>query len=135
MLDIDGLLSRMADLGAADLFLKPPCPPVYKISGQATPLDGHPSVTPEEMEALLPVVLRPRDQENFRNRNQADLSYVLPDQSRFRCNTYRQRGIVSMVFRRINPKVPTAQELQLPTILTDLSMGQNGLVLVTGATG
>lgn len=87
------------------------------------------------MEALVSRVLRPRDQEAFKNRNQADLSYVLPDQSRFRCNTYRQRGIVSMVFRRINPKVPTADELNLPSILTDITMAQNGLILVTGATG
>ncbi|MFN3648599.1 MAG: PilT/PilU family type 4a pilus ATPase [Armatimonadota bacterium] len=135
MLDINGLLSRMAELNAADLFLKPPCPPTYKVSGQTVPLEGHPAVSAEEMEALLPHVLRPRDQKIFQERNQADLSYVLPDGSRFRCNAYRQRGTAAMVFRRINPTVPTADELNLPEILKEISMHQNGLILVTGATG
>src|SRR5688500_8913463 len=131
MLDINGLLARMAELGAADLFLKPPCPPTYKISIQTTPLDSHAPVTSEEMDALVDVVLRPRDQEILRQKNQADISYVLPDESRFRCNTYRQRGIVSMVFRRISPPVPTSADLGLPEILKTISMGQTGLILVT----
>jgi len=87
------------------------------------------------MEELLPTMLRPRDQETFRDRNQVDFSYVLPDESRFRCNAYRQRGLASMVIRRIDSEVPTAAGLKLPAILTELSMHQNGLVLVTGATG
>jgi len=135
MVDINGLLARMAELGAADLFLKPPCPPTYKISGRTVRLEGHACLTGEDVEALIPVVLKPRDVEAFRTRNQADLSYVLPDESRYRCNTYRSRGVPAMVFRRIDPKVPTADELGLPPILKELAMATNGLVLVTGATG
>lgn len=135
MLDINYLLSQMEDLNAADLFLKPPCRPTYKIAGRALPMDVMPPVTAEEMEALLPVVLRPRDLDLFRQRSQADLSYVLPNGARFRCNAYRQRGTAAMVFRRINTTVPTADDLKLPDVLKELSMIQNGLVLVTGATG
>lgn len=135
MVDIDALLARMGELNAADLFLKPPCPPTYKISGQTFPLETHDHITAEQMEALLPRVLRPRDMEIFKNRYQADLSYVLSDGSRFRCNAYRQRGVAAMVFRRIEPQVPTADQLGLPDILKELSMLKNGLVLVTGATG
>jgi twitching motility protein PilU len=135
MIDVNALLAQMASRNAADLFLKPPMKPVYKVSGRAMPMEEHPEITPEEMEALLPVVLKKRDLANFEARNQADLSYVIPGGDRFRCNTYRQRGIASMVFRRINPTVPTAQDLNLPPILTEIVMNQNGLVLVTGATG
>jgi twitching motility protein PilU len=135
MVDINGLLARMEELNAADLFLKPPCKPTYKISGRCTPMEEHPDITAEDMEALLTAVLRPKDQEKFRDRNQVDCSYVLPDGSRFRNNTYRQRGTAAMVFRRINTKVPTAEDLHLPTVLTELTMHQNGLILVTGATG
>jgi len=135
MLDINGLLARMEALNAADLFLKPPCKPTYKISGRATPMEEHPPLTPEDVEAILPVILRPKDQEKFRERNQVDCSYVLPDGSRFRNNTYRQRGTAAMVFRRINTKVPTTEDLHLPEILKEVSMQQNGLILITGATG
>lgn len=135
MLDIQRLLLHMHEVSAADLFLKPPCPPTYKISGRALPLEGHEPVTPEEMEQLLLAMLRPRDRDTFENRNQVDFSYVLPDASRYRCNAYRQRGLPAMVIRRINTDVPTAEGLQLPPVLCELSMYQNGLVLVTGATG
>jgi twitching motility protein PilU len=131
---VDALLERMAELNAADLFLKPPAPPTYKISGQATPLD-HPELAEDDTEALVPRVLRPRDQEIFAKRNQVDFSYVLPDGSRYRGNGYRQRGTVAFVFRRINTSVPTADELGLPEVLKDISMERRGLVLVTGATG
>jgi len=135
MIDLNGLLARMQELNAADLFLKPPLPPTYKISGRAIPLEGHPGITAEEMEALLPSALRPRDFEIFKNKSQVDSSYVIPDGRRFRQNTYRQRGTAAMVFRRINESVPTAEELKLPKVLTDIVMQQNGLILVTGATG
>ncbi|HEU4752862.1 MAG TPA: ATPase, T2SS/T4P/T4SS family, partial [Armatimonadota bacterium] len=134
MLDVDGLLDRMAELNAADLYLKSPAPPTYKISGQATPLD-HPPIREDELEGLVSRMLRPRDQETFAKRNQVDFSYVLSDGSRFRGNCYRQRNAVAFVFRRINTGVPTADELGLPEILKDLAMERRGLVLVTGATG
>ena len=134
MLDLDGLLSQMAELNAADLFLKVPVPPTYKISGQAVPTDLAP-VTAEQMDALAAQILRPRDQETYKNRNQVDFSYAILNVGRFRGNCYRQRGTTAMVFRRITPNVPTADELGLPETLKDLAMEKRGLILVTGATG
>jgi twitching motility protein PilU len=133
-MDIDGLLGCMADLGAADLFLKVPVAPTYKISGLAQPTDL-PPVNPEEMEELARKVLRPRDLERFHTCNQVDCSYSVQGVGRFRGNVYRQRGTVAMVFRRINTSVPTADDLGLPETLKGLAMERRGLVLVTGATG
>ena len=68
MVDINGLLARKEELNAADLFLKPPCKPTYKISGRCTPMEEHPEITAEDMEGLLASVLRPRDQEILKMR-------------------------------------------------------------------
>jgi twitching motility protein PilU len=133
-MNIDGLLARMAELGAADLFLKVPSPPTYKISGQALRTDL-PGISPDEMEALIAQVLRPRDREVFARDNQVDFSYSIGGVGRFRGNCYRQRGTTAMVFRRINTNVPTADDLGLPQTLKSLAMERRGLVLVTGATG
>ena len=38
-MNLDELLGRMNELNAADLFLKVPLPPTYKISGRAVPSD------------------------------------------------------------------------------------------------
>jgi twitching motility protein PilU len=99
------------------------------------PLEGHAPLSGADLDELVAKVLKPRDVEIFKAKNQADLSYVLADGSRFRCNTYRQRDLPAMVFRRIDPKVPTADDLALPPILKEIPMAKNGLVLVTGATG
>ena len=131
---IDGLLSRMAEVGASDLFLKTPVPPTYKISGRAIPADL-PPLTPEDLALLASQALRPKDLETFRQRNQVDFSYAVPDVGRFRGNCYTQRGTVAMVFRRINTEVPTADQLGLPDVLKSLAMERRGLILVTGATG
>jgi twitching motility protein PilU len=133
-MDLDALLAHMAEMNAADLFLKVPAPPTYKISGRAE-ATHLPPVTAEQMEALAETILRPRDFERFKRENQVDFGHVLPDGSRFRGNCYRQRGTVAMVFRRINVQVPTAADLGLPPKLVELAMERRGLVLVTGATG
>ena len=133
-MDIDALLGRMAEINASDLFLKPPSPPVYKISGQTVKCEA-PSITTTEMEAAVEHVLRTRDKQTFTDHNQVDFSYSIHGTGRYRGNCYRQRGTVAMVFRRINPEVPTADQLALPGVLKSLALEKRGLVLVTGATG
>jgi len=43
-----------------------------------------------------------------------DLSYSLPERSRFRVNVFRQRGSFAIVMRVIASKIPTLGELNLP---------------------
>ena len=64
-----------------------------------------------------------------------DCSYQLMDYERFRVNIFSQRGQYSIVLRKLSSVIPTLQELNLPTILKQISSEKNGLVLVTGATG
>src|SRR5688572_8714502 len=133
-MDLNALLTRMAELEASDLFLKTPSPPAFKIRGEIVTFGDLP-VNPQIMEDLVPTTLSPRDQERFTAHNQVDFSYVIPSIGRFRGNCYRQRGSVAIVFRRINSQIPTADSLGLPEILKSLSMERRGLVLVTGSTG
>ena len=64
-----------------------------------------------------------------------DFSYDVPDLARFRANVVRQRKGHDAVFRIINTKVRTMDELGLPEQLKVLTQYHNGLVLVTGAVG
>lgn len=131
---LDELLGRMEELNAADLFLKVPLPPYYKISGRAVPSE-YPHIEAKDMEDLAHTVLRERDLERFNRDYQVDFSYSVAGSGRFRGNCYRQRGTVAMVFRRISTIIPTSDELGLPDVIKDLAMEKRGLVLVTGATG
>lgn len=133
-IDITDLLTRMVQMRASDLFLKVPLPPTYKVARQATMID-HPHVTAAEMDELAHQILRPREMARFEAASQVDFSYAIPGVGRFRGNFYRQRGTSAVVFRLINERVPTADELGLPNMLRTLAMEPRGMVLVTGATG
>src|SRR4029450_11819317 len=47
----------------------------------------------------------------------------------------RQRGSYAIVMRVIAAKIPTLEELNLPSTLAEIASLKNGIVLVTGPTG
>ncbi len=65
----------------------------------------------------------------------ADLSYGLPGVGRFRVNIFRQRGSCAIVMRVIPNKIPSFDDLKLPSQLGEIVHIKNGIVLVTGPTG
>ena len=64
-----------------------------------------------------------------------DSSYEVPGKARFRVNTFSQRDTYSIVLRRLESKIPTCKELDLPEAFSKMSQEKNGIILVTGATG
>ncbi len=64
-----------------------------------------------------------------------DLSYSLPGKARFRANIFSQSGNYSIVLRKLETKVPTIREINLPEAFLKIAEEKNGIVLVTGATG
>jgi twitching motility protein PilU len=59
----------------------------------------------------------------------------LADDARFRVSAFIQQGYTGMVCRRIETKIPTFDELDLPEVLAELSLAKRGIVLFVGATG
>jgi twitching motility protein PilT len=64
-----------------------------------------------------------------------DTSYALGERARFRVNIFSQRGYFSIVLRKLNAKIPSIADLNLPEIILQAAKEKTGLVLVTGATG
>ena len=60
---------------------------------------------------------------------------MVPEVGRFRVNIFRQRGVISLVARRVSAQVPSFESLHLPPILEKIAESQQGLVLVVGPTG
>jgi twitching motility protein PilT len=73
--------------------------------------------------------------ERLVQKGSVDLSYSLPKRTRFRVNVFSQRGTYCVVLRVIPNKIPTVEELSLPTQLNEITNERNGIVLVTGPTG
>src|SRR5665648_1170464 len=83
------------------------------------------------VEEVLPVELV----ERFAATNEADFAYSLSGVGRCRVNTFRARGTLGLVFRRVAMGAQTLEELRLPEVLGELALEPRGLVLVTGPTG
>ena len=60
---------------------------------------------------------------------------VLPELGRFRANLFFQRDKPGMVLRTIGTKILSLDTLELPPVLKTIAAANDGLVLVTGATG
>jgi twitching motility protein PilT len=59
----------------------------------------------------------------------------MPDGPRFRVNVFSQSGAISIVMRKLESRVPTIEELNLPDSFLKMAREKNGIILFTGATG
>ena len=134
-MDINDLLKKANTLDASDLHIKVGSPPILRIYGELAPLTSEKRVTNEDAVKIATTVMSASQTETFKRKNDIDLAYSVPGLGRFRCNIFMQRGTIGIVFRVIQMKIPTIDELNLPEVIKKLSMEQRGLILVTGTTG
>ncbi len=140
--EIDYILSKMLDSSknVSDLNITVGKPFQVESSGQLTPVQLEPpvhSLTPFQTETFALNLINGdhRLTETLLNTGSCDSSYELPGKARFRVNIFSQRGNYSIVLRKLESKVPTCKELNLPPIFQQIAREKNGIVLVTGATG
>lgn len=132
---LDELLDKLSGVGGSDLHLKVGSPPVFRINGVVHRAEL-PVVTPEDTDHYLKGVITDRAKEWFEEAGEADFAISRPGRGRFRVSTYRQRGSISLVLRRVSPVKGTFRELGLPAdVLEKLSDERPGLVIVTGPAG
>jgi twitching motility protein PilT len=133
-MQIKELLIEAKDKEASDLHLNTGIPPVLRINGQLVRLDL-PELTPEITHKMIYSILSEKQKIDFENFGELDLSYELVNISRFRVNIFKHRCGEGAAFRLIPEKVKTLSELGLPSILSDFTEKDRGLVLITGPTG
>ncbi len=135
MFDIDSALRTLIEREGSDLHVKVGVPPTIRIHGELAPLEGYQPLGPEDTEGAFRQISEPRSQEEFEAAGEADFSYSIQGVSRFRVNTFRQRGSISIVCRAIPFEIRSVEELGLPPVVTKLAEEQRGIILVTGTTG
>ena len=128
------VLQRMIQQNASDLHLKVGRPPVLRVNGDLSSLDV-PPLRPEDLKALAEQIMTPKQVKDFAEHKEADFAIGVPGIGRFRVNVYQQRGTIAYALRSVPYQVRTIEELNLPQIVSDISLRPRGLVLVTGITG
>jgi twitching motility protein PilT len=132
--ELDSLLREMVALGASDMHLKAAVPPIVRVHGVLKPLGDKPMSLPE-CENIIFSSMTHAQQQEFMETKELDFAYGLHGHGRFRVNAFFQRGTVSAAFRTVRLDIPSMEELRVPPVLRDLCELQDGIVLLTGATG
>ena len=119
---------------ANDLHLKVGQPPKLRLQGQLKNTTGE-TLTPERMEELVFEIMSAAQKDFFLKNGTLDFAHEIGKEHRFRINIFRQRGLISLVARRVSAHVPSFESLHLPPVLETIAEAHQGLVLVVGATG
>ena len=140
--EIDHILAKMLDShdNVSDLNITAGKPFQVESSGELAKVDMEPpfdEITPFQAEifALNLINQNRRLTETFLKEGSCDSSYELPGKARFRVNIFSQRGNYSAVLRKLETKIPTLQDLNLPDAFLKMASERNGIILVTGSTG
>jgi twitching motility protein PilT len=140
--EIDYLLTKMLDSqrNVSDLNITVGKPFQVETEGVLTVAEFEPpfqKLTPFQTEifALNLINQDRRLTDILVNEGSCDLSYELPGKARFRVNVFSQKSNYSIALRKLESKIPTCKELNLPDAFYKMVQEQNGIILVTGATG
>ncbi|MHB8829968.1 MAG: type IV pilus twitching motility protein PilT [Syntrophales bacterium] len=140
--EIDFILGKMLDShdNVSDLNITVGKPFQVEASGQLTGVEmspPFPELTPFQAE-IFALNLINRDRrltEILLAQGSCDSSYELPGKARFRVNIFSQRGNYSIVLRKLETKIPSFGDMNLPEAFHKMAEEKNGIILVTGATG
>lgn len=131
---IDKLLVLMAEKKASDLFITAGVPPSIKINSKMTPVNKS-VMSAEQVREIVYSLMTSEQQKQFETEKELNFAINATGVGRFRASAFFQRNVPGIVLRRIETKIPTIDELKLPSIIKDLAMIKRGLVLLVGATG
>jgi len=128
------LLRLMVQKNGSDLFITAGAVPSMKVDGAMTPLSNQ-SLSPQHTQVLVGSIMNDKQRAEFDETQECNFAISLPGVSRFRVNAFTQRGSVGIVLRVIRSEIPKLDDLNLPSVLKDISMTKRGLVIFVGATG
>ncbi|HET7331609.1 PilT/PilU family type 4a pilus ATPase, partial [Dyella sp.] len=132
--DFTSFLKLMVHKKASDLFVTAGVPPSMKVNGRIAPITQSP-LTAQQARDMVINIMTPMQREEFEKTHECQFAVAAKGVGRFRVSCFYQRNCVGMVLRRIESKIPTLDELGLPTVIQDLAMTKRGIIIFVGATG
>jgi len=130
------LLKYMKEKDASDLHIKFGRKPIFRIKKALQSYEAWDGVlTREAIDDIIGKVMNAEQIKLFNDTKEADFAFDDPEVGRYRVNAFKQRGYTGLVFRRIKDSIPTFAEINLPEVLSKISLYPDGIVLVTGPTG
>ncbi len=135
-MNVKTILDQATKNNASDIFIIAGRQLSYRVKGNLQILDDY-RLFPNDTFILIKELyeLAERDITNFEETGDDDFSFSIAGISRFRVNTFKQRGSYSAVIRVISFDLPKPSELRIPDTVMDLANTSHGMVLITGPAG
>ena len=133
-MDVINILAEGINRGASDIFIVAGLPVSYKVSGNIQRLESE-RLMPDDTKEIIEKMYNLADGRNISlliNSGDDDFSFSVKNLSRFRVNTYKQRGSLAAIIRVISFELPVYTELEIPENVMSIADFNNGFVLVTG---
>lgn len=131
------LLQKAIDNNASDIFIIAGLPASMRMNNTMGVETGE-RLLPNDTLAIIEDIYKMagnRSMDILTETGDDDFSFAIPGMSRFRVNTYKQRGSLSAVIRIITFTLPKPESLGIPDNIMSLARFSKGLVLVTGPAG
>ena len=133
---LDEILRKALQYKGSDVFVVPGSQIMTKASGRMIAITEDRAL-PADIAKLVDRAyeLAGRTRETLQVEGDDDFSFAVRDLSRFRCNTYRQRGSLAMTCRVVAFGIPNPEDCHIPDVVMKLADLRSGMILVTGPAG
>ncbi|HTQ38349.1 MAG TPA: PilT/PilU family type 4a pilus ATPase [Pirellulales bacterium] len=134
-LTIQRLLQKMKESQASDLHIKVGSAPIFRIASKLLHVDAA-VLTPDDTQQLLWPLVPEKLRSRVETAGGVDFSFHLEAGERFRCSVFHSGGALHAAIRRVNPQVPSFEELRLPKVYEQFTTdAHDGLIIICGVTG
>src|SRR5213592_1889684 len=132
-IQIDRLLETVVRQKASDLHLvvRRPC---LRLRGGIRELQTKP-LEAEDTTALMKSITPERIQQEYEESGSGDFGFAYGEEARFRVSVFKQKGVASLVLRKIPNKILTLEQIGLPKMAEQICRRPRGIFLLTGPTG
>lgn len=134
MNEIDHYFQFLIESGGSDLHLSEGEPAKIRVHGSVTGISKE-ILDHDTIHRLLGQICEPNAFQKYLQTGDLDFAYEMDENSRFRCNYFKQQKGLAAVFRLIPTKIATLDDLGIPHAVREFADMRSGLVLVTGPTG
>ncbi|WP_437613879.1 type IV pilus twitching motility protein PilT [Erwinia sp. V71] len=134
-MDLDEIVALSVKHNAADLHLCSGHLPQWRCHGRLSVIPNLAEVNADVLESLVMSWLDHAQREAFAATGHVDFALTLTSGARLRANAFHQRLGISLALRLIASDCPPLAALGLPEVIPALLQQQDGLLLISGATG
>ncbi len=132
---LESLFDAVINQNGSDLHLSEGRYPTIRINGELVPLLNTKTLDKQDTLEILKEMVSSETLSKFETQLELNFAYEYKEGNRFRGNAFVQQGRVGVVLRLISNKIPTLEELNLPSALYDFTRKKQGFFLVVGPVG